>query len=160
MTQARKRLVSLSDTVYYHCVSRCVRRAFLCGRDPVTGFDFEHRRQWIVDRLRSLTDVFAIDLCAYAVMNNHYHVVVRVNTERCVNWSDYEVAERWCQLFTGPPLVRRWLAGASPDRAEQAQISEYAERWRDRLMSLSWFMRCLNERIARIRKIQVAGITG
>ncbi|MGD8930165.1 MAG: hypothetical protein PVI22_14415, partial [Lysobacterales bacterium] len=111
MTQPRKRLVSYSDTVYYHCVSRCVRRAFLCGQDSVTGFNFDHRRGWIVNRLRELAGIFAMDICAYAVMSNHYHVVLRVNLEQARRWSDREVAERWCRLFKGPDLVQRWLSG-------------------------------------------------
>ena len=94
MPQPRNRQVSLDDTPYYHCISRCVRRAFLCGKDARTGFDFEHRRQWIVDRIKLLCSVFAVDLCAYAVMSDHYHIVIRINQDQAVAWFDREVAER------------------------------------------------------------------
>ncbi len=99
MTRARYTQVSLDSTSYYHCICRCVRRAFLCGKDHYSGQDYEHRRQWVVDRLAVLAEVFAIDLCAYAVMSNHYHVVVRINQQKALSWSDREVAERWMQLF-------------------------------------------------------------
>ena len=55
MTQARNKQVSLQDTRYYHLISRCVRRAYLCGEDIHTKQSFEHRRQWMVDRIRFLT---------------------------------------------------------------------------------------------------------
>jgi REP element-mobilizing transposase RayT len=159
VTQPRKRLVSYSDTVYYHCIARCVRRAFLCGKDPLTGYDFEHRRQWIVDRLHKLSSVFAIDLCAYAVMNNHYHVVVRANLEKVAAWTDEEIAAQWCRLFRGPESVQRWMKGYRLDAAERDQVQKHIDLWRHRLVDLSWFMRCLNESIARMAN-QEDGCTG
>ena len=64
MPQPRSRQISLSDTPYYHCVSRCVRRSFLCGIDNYSGQSYEHRRGWVEDRLLFLSSVFAIDICA------------------------------------------------------------------------------------------------
>ena len=72
MTQARRHQVSLEDTPYYHCISRCVRRAFLCGEDHVTGENYEHRKGWVVVKLKELSEVFDTVLCAYAIMSNHY----------------------------------------------------------------------------------------
>jgi len=56
---------------HYHCISRCVRRAFLCGEDIVTGKSYEHRKQWVADKLSELAKIFAIDVCAYAIMSSH-----------------------------------------------------------------------------------------
>ena len=67
MATARNKQISLIDTHYYHCISRCVRRAFLCGEDKVTGQSFDHRRGWVEDKLFALNQTFAIDVCAYAV---------------------------------------------------------------------------------------------
>ncbi len=91
MAKPRKAQVSLDITPYYHCSSRCVRRAFLCGEDPVSGKSFEHRRQLIENKLLSLTQVFAIDLCAYAIMSNHYHAVLLVDKDRADNWTKRQV---------------------------------------------------------------------
>ncbi|MGK0404360.1 MAG: REP element-mobilizing transposase RayT [Alcanivorax borkumensis] len=125
-----------------------MRRAFLCGKDHYSGQDYEHRRQWVVDRLAVLAEVFAIDLCAYAVMSNHYHLVVRINQQQALGWSDREVAERWMQLFSGPLIVKRWLKGETKD-AEDLKAQEIVDTWRERLHDLGWFMKCLNEHLAR-----------
>ena len=82
MTRARKTFLSLNDTPYYHVVARCVRRAWLCGIDEYAGKDYSHRKAWIIERMRELSAVFAIDICAYAVMSNHYHLVVHVDRKR------------------------------------------------------------------------------
>lgn len=149
MTTARKAQISLTDTPYYHCIARCVRRAFLCGEDPFSGCNFEHRRQWIVDRLKQLAGVFAIDICAYAVMSNHYHVVLRVDRAKAQNWSEADVIEHWLQLFKGPVLVHRFLNGEINTQAERDKVAEIISDWRERLGDISWLMRCLNESIAR-----------
>lgn len=148
MTRARYQQVSLGETPYYHCICRCVRRAFLCGRDHYSGQDYEHRRQWVVDRLATLVNIFAIDLCAYAVMSNHYHVVLRVDRARAESWSHREVADQWMLLFSGPLLVKRWLRDETGE-AETLKALEIVEEWRARLYDLGWFMRCLNEHLAR-----------
>ena len=151
MTRARSTLVSLSDTPWYHVVCRCVRRAFLCGDDKLSGQNFDHRRAWIVDRVKQLAGVFAIDVAAYAVMSNHYHLVLRVDAERARGWSHEEVLRRWTQLFDGPKLVQARLSDQAEtlDDASLARVDEWAETYRARLMDISWFMRVLNETIAR-----------
>jgi REP element-mobilizing transposase RayT len=130
-------------------VSRCVRRAFLCGEDKLTGKNFEHRRQWIEDRLLVLANIFAIDIAAYAVMSNHYHVVLHINREQAFSWSELEVVEHWHGLFKGSLLSQRFYQGDVLNKAELNALSEQVCEWRDRLMSISWFMRCTNEPIAR-----------
>jgi REP element-mobilizing transposase RayT len=150
MPEPRYRQISVEDTPYYHCISRCVRRAFLCGSDSVTGFDFEHRRQWIVDRIKLLCSVFAVDLCAYAIMSNHYHIVVRINADEVDQWSDEEVAQRWMQIFSGPLLMHQYLTNANLTESELTRVADLFATWRERLADLSWFMRCINEPIARL----------
>lgn len=151
MTRPRSSLVCLSDTPWYHVVNRCVRRAFLCGADALTGQDFDHRRGWIETRIRELASVFTIDVAAYAVMSNHYHVVLRVDAARAAALDDEAVLQRWTQLFTGPLLVQRYLSDARSQmgQAECDKVNEFASLYRQRLADLSWFMRVLNESIAR-----------
>lgn len=150
MTQPRKNIVSISETPYYHCIGRCVRRAFLCGNDEFSGQSFEHRRQWIVDRLNYLSETFAIDVCAYAVMSNHYHLVIRLSPNQTKHWSQSEVIERWQKLYSGGQLVRAWQAGEILSEVERDELDSKTELWRERLSDLSWFMRSLNEYIARL----------
>ena len=142
MPKPRKSLVSLDATPYYHCVSRCVRRAFLCGKDELTGKNFEHRRQWLEDRLLELASIFAIDIAAYTVMSNHYHVVLHINSENALTWSALEVIERWQRLFKDSLLSQRYYQGERLSKAEQDALNEQVCEWRNRLMSINWFMRC------------------
>ncbi|RUL77618.1 hypothetical protein [Dyella choica] len=149
MTYPRHQIVDPASGGFFHCVSRCVRRAFLCGEDAYSGRSYEHRKTWVEERLLALADCFAVGLYAYAVMSNHVHVVLYVDPQAAKDWSDEEVAERWVRVF--PVCVDE-----SPDERlcqEKAQrLQGDPERMmelRRRLGDLSWFMRCLNEPIAR-----------
>jgi len=120
-----------------------VRRAFLCGKDRYSGQSFEHRRQWIEDRLQQLAEVFAVSLWAYAVMSNHLHVVVQLLPDVATQWTDEEVADRWIRLFPKAEqeaALRVQALLANPERLAVL---------RSRLCDLSWFMRCLSEPIDR-----------
>jgi len=149
MTQPRETLVSIADTPYYHLISRCVRRTFLCGIDRETGKNYEHRRQWIEDRIRILSSLFAVDLCSYAVMSNHIHLVVKLCPEQSDYWTTDEILQRWTSLFKGPLLVQKWLKGEILIAAEREIVLKITEVYRKRLTSVSWLMKCLNEPIAR-----------
>lgn len=99
MTTARHLLVDPTAPGFYHCISRCVRRAWLCGTDPYNGKSYEHRRDWVEGRLLELSEIFAIDVYAYSVMSNHVHVVLRIDPDASASWTDQEVAARWVRLF-------------------------------------------------------------
>jgi len=121
----------------------------LCGEDKYSGQSFEHRRQWIVERIRFLTDIFPIEVCAYSIMSNHYHLVLYVNEEELAQCSDDDICTRWGKIYSLSPIVQRWQKGElSSDIQIEAALSVVGE-WRERLSSISWFMRCLNEFIAR-----------
>jgi hypothetical protein len=130
----------------FHCVQRCVRRAFLCGVDGYTGKSYEHRKVWLEDRIRLVAEGFAVAIHAYAVMSNHLHLVLRIDPSETTTWHDNDVAARWVRLF--PPCEdsdaaiesKRQRLLADPDRIITL---------RQRLGSHSWLMRCLAEPIAR-----------
>jgi REP element-mobilizing transposase RayT len=148
MGYPRKTLISLHDTPYYHVIARCVRRAWLWGVDEYAGRDYSHRKAWVLERLEFLTAIFAIDICAYAVMSNHYHLVLHVDLPRIRALSAEEIVERWSRLFRVPTIVKRWREGIALE-SEAIVALEIIERWRARLMDISWFMRSLNEYLAR-----------
>ncbi|MBJ7540000.1 transposase [Marinomonas transparens] len=149
MPRSRSQQISIEDTPYYHCVSRCVRRAFLCGQDPISGESFEHRRGWVENRLLFLAGVFAIDICAYAVMSNHLHVVLHINQRKAADWTRLEVLQKWHQLHKGTLFTQQYVRGEQQADFALALVEASAETYRARLMDISWFMKELNEPIAR-----------
>ena len=151
MTVARNEVVAQGVEAHYHCMSRCVRSAFLCGIDSCTGRSYEHRKAWVQARLKDIAASFGIEVITYAVMSNHLHVVVRTRPDLLESWSANETARRWLALF---PMGRD-ADGRSkaPSRSAIEALASQSDRLaevRSRLGSVSWFMRCLNEFIARM----------
>jgi hypothetical protein len=153
MTMARREIIGVEGSRgVYHCMVRCVRRAYLCGEDAYSGRNYDHRKGWIRGRLGLLTRSFGVDLLTYAVMSNHIHTVLRTRPELVATWSDEEVAERWLSVYTprhvgedGQPVYEvreRDIECLLEDDERVAEI-------RTRLSSLSWFMKALNEHISR-----------
>ena len=143
MTTARKVLVNPEVTPLYHCISRCVRRAFLCGEGSA------HRKQWIEERLQELVKIFAIDVGGFSLMDNHLHLLLRLDLARAKAWSPEEVVRRWLLLCplkdrSGKPVVvtAAWITA-------RAQESAWVEERRVRLVNLGWFMKSLKEPISR-----------
>lgn len=156
----RKQMIRDDEVTIVHCINRCVRRAFLCGRDHVTGKDFSHRRSWVEKRLELLAAIFGIDVLNFAVMSNHIHLILRTRPDVVSTWSDREVAKRWWRLF--PKRRRKSGAAANPTRREldlMTSDSGMIDERRRRLGNLSWFMRCVAENIAR-RANREDGVTG
>jgi len=144
MTMPRRQLVDVSVTRYYHCISRCVRRAFLCG-EGVT-----HRKAWIEARLELLAKHFAVSVCGFAILDNHLHVLCRLDPGVTAGWSDEDVVRRWIAVYRPSCLdvdnsatVQAWVD-------HQCRHSARVARYRARLEDLGWFMKALKEPLARL----------
>ena len=143
MTIARNHHLFINEPTYFHLISRCVRRAYLCGKDKYSGKRYDHRKRWLEKRLFDLTDLFFVDLYGYAIMSNHYHLLVCTRPDDMLRVSDKQIAHRWCQLFP-----HRHLTDA--DRIQLlCKDRDKIALYRQRLCDISWLMRCLNEELAR-----------
>jgi len=144
MTTPRAIQIDLGATPYYHCITRCVRRSFLCGEDYETGKNYNHRKHWIVSRIKYLSSIFPIKICAYAVMDNHYHLVLFVDIKECCSITNEEVFKRWSKLCPNSASKYEKMKLYEP------ALNQKIMQWRDRLMDVSWYMKFLNEHIARL----------
>ena len=117
---ARRKLLGRERQAVFHCWTRCVRRAFLCGRDPLTGKDFSHRRDWILRREEQLANLFAIEIEFRAELSNHLHAVLRTRPQIARRWSPQEVARRWLTITKLAKCLSDALPQADPQRVEQA----------------------------------------
>ena len=150
MPRPRKSQIAVEATPYYHCVSRCVRRAFLCGADRFTGKSYDHRRAFIEEELLRLGQVFYLDVVAYAVMSNHYHVVLYIDQDTQKAAGTKDIVTRWHQLHKGNSVSVKYLEGEALEPHEVEQLNVLVDKWREQLASISWYMRVLNEKVARM----------
>ena len=133
-----------------HCINRCVRRGFLCGDDPVTGANYEHRREWIRHRFEFLAEHMAVEVLGFAILSNHFHIVLRNRPDIVKDWSDDEVVLRWWNLCPGRRNEDR--SAAEPTELELKALKGDKDKlaeYRKRLSSVSWFMRFTAENIAK-----------
>jgi REP element-mobilizing transposase RayT len=151
MARANRRDVLADGEIQVvHCINRCVRRAFLCGKDELTGKNYDHRRELIRNRLEFLAGVMGIEVLGYAIMSNHFHTILRSRHDVVAAWSDDQVALKWWLLC--PVRKNRDGSPAEPTEFELNQIrndKKGLKEKRQRLSSISWFMRFLSERIAK-----------
>jgi hypothetical protein len=147
---ARREIIRPGAAGIFHCWQRCVRRAYLLGKDPLTGKDHTHRREWFIDRLRLLVSCFAIDVAFEAILSNHFHLVLRAEPRLVKRMGDYEVARRWLRIYPGKRVLdgnwieptEKQIEALVADKSKMAVI-------RKRLSNVSWFMAALSEFIAR-----------
>ncbi|MEM7478319.1 MAG: hypothetical protein AAF483_25330 [Planctomycetota bacterium] len=141
---ARAELFSSDEIACVHVMNRAVRRAYLMGDDPVSGKNFDHRRKWMDDRLKHFARLFGIDLLAYAIMSNHFHLVLRSRPDVVKQWSDTEVARRWFLIC--PQRKSEDGSPLEPSEPELNSIRNDPDRLaeiRSRLSDISWWMRLL-----------------
>ncbi len=153
---ARRKLLGRDRKAVYHCWVRCVRRAFLCGLDPLTGRDFSHRRDWILTREEQLAALFAIEVEFHAELSNHLHLMLRSRPDVARRWSPHEVARRYLTIMRIAKCMSDDLPLPHEKRIEQAvRNKKRIQQMRRRLSNISWFMGILCENIARapIRKM-------
>ena len=159
MPTARKHIIDLSNPGWTHCTNRCVRHAYLCGQDHRTGQKFDHRKDWLEHRLDRVAKHFAVEVAAFAIMSNHFHIVCRMNPELLSSCTDEEIAHRYASIYPG-------FREKIPNQRSRADDAHYATRVqnvkmkilsdpnaislaKERLSSLSWFMAALTEPISR-----------
>src|ERR1700730_5166704 len=148
MTIARAQLVDVTLTRWYHCITRCVRRAFLLGEGD------HNRKEWIENRLEELSEIFAIGIGGFSVMDNHLHVLLRLDPDVAQAWSDEEVVGRWGRVYPPRDKSRRPMPATDQWVQWRLKDAQWVAIARQRLQSLSWFMKCLKEPLSRLANRQ------
>jgi REP element-mobilizing transposase RayT len=147
---SRVEIFAPDEIAIVHVMNRTVRRCFLMGHDPLTGKNYDHRKSWCEEELVRMAAQFGIDLLGYAILSNHFHLILRSRPDVVSKWSDTEVARRWWKLC--PPRKGNNGKVEEPSETELNSIRnnplKLAET-RSRLSDISWWMRLLSQKIAQ-----------
>ncbi|TWT66660.1 transposase [Allorhodopirellula solitaria] len=131
-----------------HVYTRVCRRCFPLGDDPDSGKNFDHRKVWVEEYLQQFAAYFGIDLIDFAILSNHFHLILRSRPDVVATWTDEEVARRWLML-----CAHRRKADGTPMLPTDPEIQSIVgcpikrEEIRHRLSSFSWWMRLLCQRV-------------
>ncbi|MCY2985434.1 MAG: transposase [Planctomycetota bacterium] len=87
-------------------------------------------------------------------MDNHLHLLLRIDPETAIAWSDSEVVERWFRLFPPRCSDRKPMKVSKELVAARVANADWVAGARKRLTSLGWFMKCLKEPLARLANKQ------
>jgi hypothetical protein len=134
MAIARIRQIDPSVARWYHCMTRCVRRAFLLEEGA------SDRKKWIEDRIAELAQIFALAVGGFTVMNNDLHLLLRLDPKVAEAWSDEEVVRRWGRLFPPRDKSRKPLPVTEAWVQDRLRDAAWVARARERLQSISWFI--------------------
>ena len=119
MVLCRKDVFNRKEIGFYHITTRCVRQAFLLGKDFKSTSSNHHRKAWIEQWFQSLTEVMAIEIGAYAIMDNHTHLILRNRPDWLDRMDDYEVATRLARLYPGYQCLSSLPTEAAPERVQE-----------------------------------------
>ena len=156
----RSEVISPDETCIAHVISRVVRRCFLLGDDPLTGKNYDHRKQWVEKLLEHQAKYFGIDLLCFSLMSNHIHQVLKSQPEIVATWTSREVAMRWLML-----CPKRKQHDGSPAEPKETEINSIVndavklKQLRSRLSNISWWVRLMCQKLA-IRANKEDELTG
>jgi hypothetical protein len=111
-------------------------------------------KEWLQDRLEELADIFAVAVGGFSVLDNHLHLLVRLDPDVAQAWSDDEVVRRWGRLFPPRDKSRQPMSVTENWVRWRLNDSLWVATARLRLQSLSWFMKCLKEPLSRLANRQ------
>ena len=150
----RRNLIDLSECTCYHVISRCTRQLHLLGTDSASRAE---RKGLLLQQLERLASFTAVGIAGWSVMDNHLHLLLKVDTDAARSWSDREVARRWLKLHPARDGYRNRIeveeghVDVLVDTPDATLIPEL----RERLTSISHFMKELKQEMTQqINKLE------